>query len=329
MHKVLIGLNSYNDLPLLRESLPALEELRVNLPAHVVILDTAHKDEVRDFLCESFPEFSYLRHKDGNIGYGRSYNEILRANPGYKYLLVVTSDVLLDTAVVESFVQRMEKDPDLALCAGKLHHWDLQNHRKTEAIDSLGIVAEKRHHFYDRGHGEADTGQYDDELERIFGISGAVFLIRTSVIPKLHGDAATLFDENMWMYKEDIDLSYRLRWLGEGIKIFPEVWAWHARTIANKEGKSMRGLTKSDEKKRDYARLNSYKNHFLLLKNNFSLAYGFGVILRTVFYEFLKGIYMLFRYPKVFFAGFKTLLFTPGRRSSRKVSARKMLSYFE
>ena len=243
--------------------------------------------------------------------------------------MVVTSDVLVNSMVVKTFVERMEGDASLTMCAGKLHHWDLKNHRKTELIDSLGIVAEGRHHFYDRGHGEADTGQYDDELERIFGISGAVFLIRTNVISKLHGEDWQLFDENMWMYKEDIDLAYRLRWLGENVAIFPEVWAWHGRTVANKEGKSMRSLSKADSKKRDYARLHSYKNHFLMLKSNFTWRYGASVILRVFAYEFLKGAYMLLRHPKVFFAGFKTLLFTPGRRSSRKVSARKMLSYFE
>ncbi|MFA4815423.1 MAG: glycosyltransferase [Candidatus Gracilibacteria bacterium] len=329
MHKVLIGLNTYNDLPLLRESLPVLEELRMNLPADVAILDTAHNDGVRDFIKKKFPEFKYLRHHKGNVGYGQSYNEILRQNPGYKYLLVVTSDVLLDTAIVKKFVERMEEGKNITMCAGKLHHWDSENHRKTEQIDSLGIVAEKRHHFYDRGHGEMDTGQYDDVLEAVFGISGAVFLIRTSVIPKLHGDPAGLFDERMWMYKEDIDLSYRLRWLGEKIVVFPEVWGWHARTVANKEGKSLSALTKADQKKRDYGRLHSYKNHFLLLKNNFTWRYGIGVLLRVAVYEILKAFYMLLRHPKVFFAGLKVLLFIPGERSTRAVSAREMLSYFQ
>lgn len=328
MRKVLIGLNTYNDLPLLRESLPVLEELRLNLPADIVILDTAWSDEVRDFIADSFPVFKYLRHKDGNIGYGRSYNEILRANPGYEYLLVVTSDVLLDTATVKAFVERMDAEASLTMCAGKLHHWDIKNHRKTEQIDSLGIIGESRHHFFDRGHGEIDHGQYDDELGQFFGISGAVFLIRTSVIPKLHGKDWQVFDERMWMYKEDIDLSYRLRWLGEKIEIFPEVWGWHGRTVANKEGKSLRSLGRADKEKRDYARLNSYKNHILLLKNNFSLGYGPGVLARTLGYEILKGAYILVTHPRVFFAGLKTLFGVPGRSSTRKVSPREMLSYF-
>ncbi len=325
MHKVLIGLNTFNDLHFLKDSLPALEELRENLPADVVILDTAWNDEIREFVRKNYPHFKYTRHKDGNIGYGRSYTEILKEAPGHKYFLVVTSDVILDPAVVKLFVQRMEEDSEIAMCAGKLYHWDAEQHRKTNVIDSFGIVAEKRHHFFDRGHGEMDHGQYDDTLGDAFGISGAVFLLRSSVVEKL----GELFDPKMWMYKEDIDLAYRLRWLDEKIEIFPEVWAWHARTVANKEGHSLRALSKADQTKRDYGRLHSYKNHFLLLKNNFTWRYGLGVCLRVIFYEILKGGYMLLRHPKVFFAGLKTLLFVPGKRSSRIASVKKMLSYFE
>ena len=72
----------------------------------------------------------------------------------------------------------------------------------------LGLRLRKRHHFHDRGAGEEDHGQYDETLQDVFGISGATFLIRTSIIPSLHGNDWQIFDERMWMYKEDIDLSY-------------------------------------------------------------------------------------------------------------------------
>lgn len=323
MHKVLIGLVSYNDLAFLQESLPVLEELRLNLPADVVVMENAGNKEVQAFVKKEFPKFELVKSKE-NLGYGASYSKILNEHPGHKYFLLVTSDVFLDVPVVKQFVQRMEKDSELAMCAGKLHHWDLENHRRTEIIDSLGIMGEKRHHFVDRGHGEVDSGQYDDVLGDAFGISGAVFMLRTSVVEKLGGE---LFEPRMWMYKEDIDLAYRLRWLDEKIQIFPEVWGWHARSVANKEGQSLGALARADKGKRDYGRAHSYKNHILLLKNHVSWRYGLRVLSRIAFYEFMKGGYMLVRYPKVFFGGMKTLFFVRARRSDRLISAKKMLSY--
>lgn len=329
MSKVLIGLNSYNDLKTLRECLPVLERLRKELPADVVILDTAWNDAVRDFVTERFPHFTYTRHPEGNVGYGRSYNEIWREAASHDYFLVVTSDVLLDVAAVKTFVRRMDKDPSLTMVAGKLYHWDLARNRKTQRIDSLGIVAERRHHFYDRGCGEEDQGQYDAELEHFFGISGAVFLFRSAAIQRLGRQPAGLFDERMWMYKEDIDLAYRLRSLGEKIVLYPEVWGWHGRTVANREGQSLRKLARADREKRDYARFHSYKNHLLLLKNNYRWDYGLGVFLRVLGYELGKVLYVFFRSPKTFFAGLHTLLFVPGRRSPRRVSTEELLSHFD
>gem|GEM_PF-1551533 len=343
MHKVLIGLNSFNDLHLLREVMPGLEEIRRNLPADAAVLDTAHNDEVRAFFAKEYSEWNYMRHgrkrSEGNIGYGRSFNEILKAHPGHKYLLVCTSDVILDGGVVAEFVARMEADRGLAMCAGKMHYWDIAAYRKTQQIDTLGIMVERRHHFYDRGCGEEDRGQYDERLDEAFGISGAAFLLRTAVIAELNGGARRgrdvkgadwqLFDERIWMYKEDVDLSYRLRWLGAGMKIFPEVWGWHARTVANKAGQGMGELMRADKGKRDYARAQSYKNHFRLLKNNFTWRYGPGVLARVVWYELLKGAYMLVRHPLVFFAGMRNLLFAPRKRIVRRASAKEVLSYFQ
>lgn len=329
MHKVLIGLISYNDLPDLRESLPAIEELRHFLPADVAVIDTAHNDEVEAFLQKEYPEIHYFRHPDGNIGYGRGHSEILKRFPGHKYYLAHQSDLIFDAENVKKILKKMEQDPSITMAAGKLYWWDLKNHRKTTQIDSFGIVGEKRHHFHDRGQGEMDHGQYDDTLNDVFGISGATFLIRTEVIPELHGSEWELFDSNMWMYKEDIDLAYRLRWLGKIIKIYPDVWGWHARTVSNREGQHVGSLLKAQKSKADYARRHSYKNHLLLLKNNFTWRYGPWVTLRVFIYEALKAGYMLLRYPSVFFEGMKTLFLVAPHRSRKLVSAKHMLSHFD
>lgn len=315
--KVLIGLNTYNDIHFLKESVPVLDEMRKTLNATAVVLDTAQSDLSADFFAKNFPEFNYIRHPDGNIGYGRSYGEILRQFPGFDYLILVTSDVVLDINTVKKMLAEMEKDKDIKLAAGKMHYFDFEKKERTNKIDSLGIAAKKRHYFYDRGQGEVDSGQYDSTLDKFFGLTGAAFIIRISVIPELHGNPYQIFDDRMWMYKEDIDLSYRLRWLGKKIKMFPEVWGWHARTVTKKG------------KKKPYAILHSYKNHLLLLKNNFSLQFGLSAFFQTFIFELAKAFYMLIFHPLMFMQGMKTLFTVKGEKSKRLVSPKTILSYFD
>ena len=106
-------------------------------------------------------------------------------------------------------------------------------------------------------------------------------------------------------------------------------WGWHARTAANMEGQGARELVRAQKDKADYTRRHSYKNHILMLKNNFSFRFGFMVFCRVVLFEFVKAVYMLFRHPSVFFEGMKTLLFVKGRRSKRHASPKEVLSYFK
>ncbi len=316
MQKLLIGLISFKDLPYLKETVPVLEEIRREFGATAVVMDTAQEDETHDFFAGQFSEWKYLRSEGGNIGYGASYNEILEKFPGFEYFLLVTSDVLLDLAAVKKIIAEMEKDKEIAMCSGKIYHWNFEERQKTDLIDSFGISAKKNHHFFDRGQGEKDVGQYDSKLQNFFGLTGAVLLIRTSVIPEIRKNGR-IFDPLIWMYKEDIDLSYRLRWLGKKIVMFPEVWAWHARTA----GKGA--------KKAYYVTLNSYKNHLLILKNNFSFGFGALVFLKVFIYEFAKAIYMLILHPSVFFAGWASFFMVKGDESKQLVSPKTIMSYFE
>lgn len=333
MVKLLIGIISYNDLPLLRKSLPILLDLSRDLQADCVLLDNAWDEEVKGYV-EGLDVVQYLRHEEGNIGYARGYNYILGQGDGYDLYLIVTSDVLLNPEVVRGAVELMEREPDLVQCAGKLHVWDEAIDERTRFIDSCGIWAEPRHHFFDLGQGELDEGQHDSALEAVFGVSGATFLIRTSVVEGLgrelggSGIGGALFDERMWMYKEDVDLAYRLRWLGAKITVLPEVWGWHIRSVSNKGGRNVLALARADSKKPAHGRFQSYGNHLLMLKNNLSIGLGFGVLLRVLVYEFFKGFYVLLRSPRAFFRGMRMLFFVSAHRVERRVDASYLKEWF-
>lgn len=322
--KLLIGLISYKDLELMRQVVPVLDKLRREFGATFAVIDNGWDRDVRDFFEKEFPGLHYFRHEGGNLGFGAAHQAILDKFPGHDLYLGTTNDVLLNGPAVAKMLRRFAKS-GAVLASGKLHYWDLESGEKTQKIDSLGMLAQKRHHFYERGAGELDQGQYDAEINKVFGVSGASFVVKTAVLEEL----GTLFDPRMWMYKEDVDLNYKLRWLGKEIDFYKEVWGWHARVTANRAGEGARALLKAQRGKRAYARKHSYRNHLLMLKNNLSFKLGFWVLFRVLIYEKWKAFFMFFRHPLVYVSGLWAFLTVPAQRVPRRVPRKEILKHFE
>lgn len=310
--KIVIGIVSYNDKHYLEKTLPLFKNLK---ESKIVILDNAHNDEIRKFLEQEYPQIIFLRHPKGNIGFGKGYNYILEKSPNSEYLFCVNGDILIETKAFDTCISYLDQNKNTCMCSGKLHYWDFEKNEKTDVIDTLGIVGTKAHHFWDRGQGKKDKGQYDNSINKIIGISGAAFIIRRSCIKQLFGDSNKLFDENIFIYKEDIDLAYRMRWLDMKITFLNEVLGYHDRTLP------------MGKKKSPFLAKESYKNHLIMLKNNFSSHFSLNTKLFTFMLEFLKFFYYLFTKPKVAMQLFQVLKMKKIYKSNRKISPKKMESY--
>ena len=77
-------------------------------------------------------------------------------------------------------------------------------------IDSCGGVSDIYGFAWNRGKGEIDRGQYDDS--RCFYAVGSSLAIRRDAFEAVGG-----FDKDLFMYLEDVDLSWRLRLQGLNI----------------------------------------------------------------------------------------------------------------
>lgn len=312
MVKTVIGIISYNDLHYLKKTLLILSDLP---NSKIVILDNAHNDEVQKFVNQKYPEIDFIRHRDGNLGFGRGHNYIVLKSPPSDYYFCLNNDILIEPKTYNRCVKYLDNHKDSCMVSAKLYHWDFAKNKKTKIIDTLGIVGNRAHHFWDRGQGKEDKGQYDNSINNIFGISGAAFFIRRSCISKLLGSTNQVFDENFFMYKEDIDLAYRIRWQGMRIDFLPDVLGYHDRTVGKQKKKSK------------FEKQMSYKNHLLLLRNNFSSKYPFNFKYLTFIHEALKFFYHLLRNPKIlaeFIKAFKIKV----RKSKRTIMPRKMKKFF-
>jgi len=202
-----------------------------------------------------------------NFGFGRSFNILINRakNEGAEYFLVLNPDIVLDLNAVSKLLERLEGNGELSSVSPKILRWDFENKKKTDYIDSCGIVLRPALRFVDLGQGEKDEGQYDKA--EILGPSGACGLYRLSALEKIKEDGQ-YFDERFFMYKEDCDLAYRLFLAGFKSELVSGAIIYHDRTTSS----SGRGLVKiiSDRRQKSrQARAWSFQNQNLIFHKYF------------------------------------------------------------
>jgi GT2 family glycosyltransferase len=111
-------------------------------------------------------------------------------------------------------VKPMESDNRVGMCAPKMLFFDGR-------INSAGICLSRSGAAWDRGMFEPDVGQYDS-LEEVFGPSAGAALYRKEMLEEIG-----LFDEDFFLYMEDVDLAFRGRLAGWKCLYVPDAKVRH------------------------------------------------------------------------------------------------------
>jgi hypothetical protein len=99
-----------------------------------------------------------------------------------------------------------------------------------DVINNAGSILVEGGYGADRGYLEVDAGQYDEPAE-IFAWSGAAVLLRRAYLDDVGG-----FDERLFLYYEDFDLSWRGRARGWRYLYVPDSVVRHVHTASSVEG---------------------------------------------------------------------------------------------
>lgn len=258
------------------------------------------------YLRENFPQIEIISYGK-NLGFGRAHNLIISraVKLGADYFLVSNIDVIYEKTALRELVNVMETNQQAGSAMAKLKIWDFNNALasdggKTNIIDSTGIVFTPAHYFYDRGRAEADNGQYDNR-QNIFGGIGNGTLYRLKALTDVayisENGRHQYFDELMFMYKEDIDLAYRLQLAGWECKFVPAAMAYHYRKIKG-QGLNNLAIAKNRWNRPRIYKEWSFLNQQILQKKFFMGAdFSCSVKIKTWFYQFKSIIYIIFFEP--------------------------------
>ena len=275
---------------------------------------------------------------EDNLGYAKAANQgiglsIDRDHPA-EYVVITNPDIIYSPSYFEKAIHQMERRPEVAAMTGKVYKYDFENKRSTKIIDTVGLFAYNNRRIIDDGQGLEDIGQFDDEKE-VFGVSGACPLYRTKALKDVQ-ILGEYMDEDFFMYKEDVDLSWRFLLYGWKNFYYPKAIAYHGRGTGIHERFTAMQVLRKRKKLSKFQKHYSFKNGYLMQVKNET----WGTYLRDFFpimmRRFAMPFYITFLEPYLWGAYREYLKQLPNILKKRKIimkekriSSKEMSEWFQ
>ncbi len=168
----------------------------------VTVVDDGSADNSLGLLNAAYPEIRTLA-LTPNRGLAAAVNAGIRATD-QPIVVLLNNDTEADPRWLEHLVGTLERYPEYAFAASKLMLFDRRDH-----IHSAGDFYRPNGVPGNRGVWERDDGQYD-AMSEVFGpCAGAAAYRREALAMLAINDQ--VFDEDLVMYCEDVDLNLRAR----------------------------------------------------------------------------------------------------------------------
>jgi len=307
--KIVIAFISYNQssFKYLPFFLPSLKEAldNLNFDYHLLVLDNSDSFEGNKSYIKDFFEKNNLLEKSDilslgfNSGFAKGFNFLIKKalDLNSDLFMAINPDVILEKDSISKLVEKFQlksREERISSVGPKILNWDFVNNRKTETIDSLGIGMSSGHHFFDIKQGSEDNTNF--YTEHVFGISGAAVVYNLEALRDVafdNGDSLEFFDELMFMYKEDIDLAYRLNLANWKSLLVSDSIIYHDRSLSTQSYNFLSLIFGKKTSFRSWSYLNQMIIFLKFRKIKFSFKIKFFSFLRF-FFLFFYGLFFNF-----------------------------------
>ncbi|WP_048149011.1 glycosyltransferase family 2 protein [Methanolacinia paynteri] len=162
--------------------------------SEIIVIDNGSSDGSAEYIKENFQGIILIENNE-NLGFTGATNQGIRQSNG-EYILTLNNDTISDPSLLENLHKAIISDENIGIVASKMIFPDGR-------INSAGMCISRSGAAWNRGMFEKDQGQYEDPEYMIGACAGAA-LYRRSML-----DEIGLFDEDFFMYHDDVDLSFR------------------------------------------------------------------------------------------------------------------------
>ncbi|MFA5023773.1 MAG: glycosyltransferase family 2 protein [Patescibacteria group bacterium] len=188
----------------------------------VYIVDNASTVESYNYLQTNYPEATILTRVDGNYAAANNLGFRRAIEEGCEYLVSVNLDTEMTANWLSELVRALEDNPAAGLAQAKILLFPkTDEEKKRPRINSLGNIIHFLGFGFTSGYGEADR-EISGYPEIKGYASGCSLVIKSEVINKIGG-----YNEEYYMYHDDLELSLKARLAGYKIILAPRAVIYH------------------------------------------------------------------------------------------------------
>jgi N-acetylglucosaminyl-diphospho-decaprenol L-rhamnosyltransferase len=221
---VAVAVVSWNTRDLLRECLRSLEGVS---EAEVWVVDNASSDGSADMVRSEFP-WVRLEALESNVGFGPAVN-LVAGKTSAPWIAPANADVALQPGSLNALLDTGSRCPRAGVLAPRLELPSGETQHSVYAFPTVPFTALFNLGFHRRfGDRLCLEGHWDPSRERdVDWAIGAFLLVRRAA-----WDAAGGFDDQQWMYAEDLDLGWRVARAGYTTRYVPSAVVLHHASAA-------------------------------------------------------------------------------------------------
>jgi GT2 family glycosyltransferase len=259
---------NYNVKEFLLNLLHSIEKASSKIKKEVIIVDNASDDGSVELIKNKFPFVRLIENKV-NAGFGKANNQALKIARG-NFILLINPDAVVSEDTFDKMISFFNDYPDAGLAGCKIINADgslqLACRRSFPGpwtsftkVTGLSTIFSKSKIFARYNL----TYLNENETYEVDAISGSFMMMRREVYDKVGG-----FDEQFFMYGEDLDLCYRVQQAGF------KVYYVHSTQVIHYKGESTK-RSNLDETRVFYDAMHQF------VKKHFSTFFLVEIILRA------------------------------------------------
>ncbi len=205
---------AYNSCDFLPACLKSVRDACEGVESQIIVLDNGSSEPILPEIKKFFPEVLWIDSKE-NLGFGKGCN-LAEKQATKPYLFFINPDTIISKNAFHEMLQFMEEHPDAGTVGCRILNedgslqWACRRSFPTivSAVSkTIGLAAlfpkNKTLASYNMTYADPD------EMTEVDAISGSFFCMRRDLYEKLGG-----FDEDFFMYGEDLDLCFRAKVAG-------------------------------------------------------------------------------------------------------------------